>query len=207
MLIHAWLPDAYMFHAITYATMVFIVLPIKDLIDQEGNVTTPSCLFLGTKPLVSAFHVFSCPCIAKKWTARINGKLIMDSTQWTFIGFPDSQKGWFLYIPSTRQIIVSGDVLFDETFYSTITKMYKPFHDTMALHPIASLIPETTSVLKTTGSIDSVFPLFAEGRDRLIIGQTLVNDFILFDDPIHDPTYESTATQEQPQHTCGSSIH
>ena len=55
MLVHAHLPDSFLFHALTYATAVFNILPIYDLINAEGVVATPSLLFLGSKPLVSLF--------------------------------------------------------------------------------------------------------------------------------------------------------
>jgi len=52
MLVHACLPDGYTYHALLYACDVFNVLPVQELFDAEGEVTTPSFLFLSAKPLV-----------------------------------------------------------------------------------------------------------------------------------------------------------
>ena len=55
MLVHAHLPDSYLFYALTCAAAISNILPIRNLVDAEGAVATPSLLFLGFKPLVSPF--------------------------------------------------------------------------------------------------------------------------------------------------------
>ena len=74
MLVHARLPDMYMYHALLHACHVFNVLPLKDLVTSDGIITTPYELFVGSKPRVSHFRAFGCPCIAKKWTISVNVK-------------------------------------------------------------------------------------------------------------------------------------
>ena len=59
------------------------------------------------------------------------------------LGFSPTQKGLLLYVPSTRQIVISGDVICDETFASTVAETWKPFHDALALRPTASFIPDS----------------------------------------------------------------
>ncbi len=78
-------------------------------------LTTPYELFVGAKPKVSHFRVFGCPCIAKKWTISVDGKP-EDNSKGTqrgirgiHLGFSPTQKGLLLYVPSTRQIVISGD--------------------------------------------------------------------------------------------------
>jgi hypothetical protein len=75
MLVHARLPDMYLYHALRYACNVFNILPLKDLVTADGTVTTPFELFVGSKPMVGHFRVFGCPCIAKsgpfQWMASL----------------------------------------------------------------------------------------------------------------------------------------
>jgi hypothetical protein len=66
MLVHARLPDMYLYHALLHACNVFNILPLNDLVTVGGTVTTPFELFEGSKPMVSHFRVFECPCIAKE---------------------------------------------------------------------------------------------------------------------------------------------
>jgi hypothetical protein len=65
MLVHARLPDMYLYHALLHACNVSNKLPLKDLVTADGTVSTPFELFVGSKPMVSHFRVFGCPCIAK----------------------------------------------------------------------------------------------------------------------------------------------
>jgi hypothetical protein len=74
MLVHARLPDMYLYHALLHACNVFNMLPLKDLVTADGTVTAPFELFVGSKSMVSHFRVFGCPCIAKKWTISVDGK-------------------------------------------------------------------------------------------------------------------------------------
>jgi len=74
MLVHARLPDMYMYHALLHACHVFNVLPLKNLVTSDGIITTPCELFLGSKPKGSHFRVFGCPCIAKNGTISVDGK-------------------------------------------------------------------------------------------------------------------------------------
>jgi hypothetical protein len=74
LLVPARLSDIYLYHDLLHACHVFNVLPLKDLVTIDGVITTPYELFVGSKPQVSHFRVFGCPCIAKKWTISVDGK-------------------------------------------------------------------------------------------------------------------------------------
>jgi hypothetical protein len=50
-------------------------------------------------------------------------------------GFSPTQKGWLFYVPSTRQIVISGDLYCDNSFASTAAETCRPFHDALALRP------------------------------------------------------------------------
>ncbi len=62
-LVHARLPDMYLYHALFYACNMFNILPLKGLVTADGTVTTPFGLFVGLKHMVSHFRAFGCPCI------------------------------------------------------------------------------------------------------------------------------------------------
>ncbi len=66
------------------------------------------------------------------------------------LGFSPTNKGFLLYVLSTRQIIISGDVICDEAFASTVAETWRSFHDALALRPTASFIPDPYTVLEHT---------------------------------------------------------
>ena len=102
---------------------IFLVLPYKDLINKDGNPTTSFKLATGTKPSVSHLHVLFCPLVARKDSAHVDKKALNMRHQAQkrfrdiFVGIPHHQKGYIVYVPSTRKIIYSNDVVFDEGFF------------------------------------------------------------------------------------------
>ena len=72
-----------------------------------------------------------------------------------FVGIPQHQKGYLVYVPSTRKIISSYDVVFDESFSSTLEYMSLPYAESMAVHPAVSHINCATSSRGKTGDITS----------------------------------------------------
>ena len=98
-MVHARVSEAYIYFALMYSTdHIFPVLPIKYLISEDGDPTTPFKLATGTKPSVSHLHVLFCPCIVRKSTAHVDKKAlnIFHQTQkifrGTFVGIPQHQK-------------------------------------------------------------------------------------------------------------------
>ena len=49
----------------------FLFLPIKDMIKEDGDPTTPFKLATGTNHSVSHSHVLLCPCVAQKATETL----------------------------------------------------------------------------------------------------------------------------------------
>ena len=115
---------------------------------EACKVATLSLLFLGSEPLVSCFHICGCSCAVKKWTIRVDGKTVDNHNctqhriQCICVGFPDAQKGHLLFIYSSHQCVVSGDVVFDEPFFSVIVGIWRPFcdslHDTLTCSHICA---------------------------------------------------------------------
>ena len=106
---------------------IFPVLPIKDLINKDGDTTTPHKLATGKKPSVSHLRVLFCPCVVRKATAHVETKVLNMRHQeqkgflGIFVGIPEHQKRYLVYVPSKRKVISSYDVVFDEIFSSALS--------------------------------------------------------------------------------------
>ena len=96
-----------------------MVLPIKDMINKHGDPTTPFKLAAGTKPSVSHVSVLFCPYVVRKATAHVDKKVLnmCHQAQKGFrgisVGIPEHQKEHLVYVPSTRKIIPSYDIVFE----------------------------------------------------------------------------------------------
>ena len=55
---------------------VFTVLPIKQLVNQDAEPTTPHKLETGKKPSVSNPHDLFCLCVVQKATAHVDTKAL-----------------------------------------------------------------------------------------------------------------------------------
>ena len=120
---------------------IFPVLPIKDMINGDGDPTTPHKLATGTKTSVSHLCVLFCPCVVQKATAHVETKTLNMSHQaqkgfcGIFIGIPEHQKGNLVYVPSSRKITSSYDVVFDESFSSVLAYTSRPYSEVKVVHP------------------------------------------------------------------------
>jgi len=100
---------------------------------------TPYEAWFNRKPSVSHFRVFGCQAYAH---VQKNKRLSFESKtrRCIFIGYPPDFKGWKLYDPSTQNILISRDVIFDEhTMPGT-----KSSHSDLPYHPLSSnQVPES----------------------------------------------------------------
>ena len=77
LMVHARVPEVYVHFASMYLTdHIFPVLPIKYLINEDGDPTTPHKLATGTKPSVSHLRVLFCLCVVRKATAHVETKTL-----------------------------------------------------------------------------------------------------------------------------------
>jgi hypothetical protein len=143
--------------------------------------------------------VFGCPCITKKWIISVDGKPEENSKgaqtalRGKHLGFPPTQKGLLLYVPTKRQIVISGDVTYDETFASTVAVTWRPFHDTLALRPTSSLIPDSCTVLEHTGGLLSQFEVGnATSNNNQTATPCPFEEDIIHSDLISDPVEDSS---------------
>ena len=84
----------------------------------------PFKLATGMKPLISHLRVLFCPYSVLKATAHVDKKALnmchkaQKGFGGIFVGIPQHQKRYLVYVPITRNIIYSFDVVFDESFSS-----------------------------------------------------------------------------------------
>ena len=72
LMVHARVPKVYVHFTLIYTTdHIFLVLPIKDLINKDGDPTTPHKLATGTKPSVFHLRLLFCPCVVRKAMEKI----------------------------------------------------------------------------------------------------------------------------------------
>ena len=112
LMVHAIFLEAYIHFAFIYTTdPIFLVLPIKDMINGDGEPTTPFKLATGTKPSASHLRMLFFPCVVRKSTVYVLKKALnmrhqaQKSFCGFFVGILQHQKGYFVYLPSTRKII------------------------------------------------------------------------------------------------------
>ena len=121
LMVYARVPEVYVHFALMYTTdHIFPVVPIKGLINEDGDPTIPHKLATGTKPSVSHLRVLFSPCVVRKATAHVETKTLnmchqaQKGFRGIFVGTPEHQKGYLVYVPSTRKVISSYDVVFNK---------------------------------------------------------------------------------------------
>ena len=131
---NARLGGAFFHHAHAYAVHIINVCPAKNVIDQDGNPTTPYQYSYQRKPSLANFRVFGCPTFFKRYEPTFRNKLItykqqlQRATRGIFLGFPDNSAGWLIYSPDQPQsLIITRDAYFDEDFNSALCFDSKPF--------------------------------------------------------------------------------
>ena len=99
LMIHARVLVVYVHFALMYTTdHIFPVLPIKDLINEDGDPTTPHKLATGMNPSVSHLRVLFCPCVVRKATAHVETKMLnmrhqaQKGFRGIFVSIPEHQK-------------------------------------------------------------------------------------------------------------------
>ena len=98
-IVHARVLEAYIHFKLLYTTdHIFLVLPIKDLINKDGDLTTIYKLATGTKPSVSYLCVLFCSYVVQKVTVQVGTKTLnlrqqaQKSFRGIFVGIPQHQK-------------------------------------------------------------------------------------------------------------------
>ena len=123
----------------------------------------------GTKSSVSHLRVLFFPCVVHKATAHVETKTLnmrhqaQKGFRGIFAGIPQHQKGYLVYVPITRKVISSYDVVFDESFSSSLSYTSRPYAEAMAMRPTVTYTPYATSSKEQTGDVIT-FTHFEEGN-------------------------------------------
>ena len=170
LMVHARVLEVYVHFTLMFTIdHIFLVIPIKDIINENGDPTTPHKLSTDTKPSVSHLCVLFCPCVVQKSTGHVETKTLNMRHQaqkvfrGIFVGIPQLQKGYLVYVPSTRKVILSYDVVFDESFPSALSYTSRPYTEAMAMRPTVTYTPYATSSKEQTGDVIT-FAQFEEGN-------------------------------------------
>ena len=100
-----------------------------------------------------------CPCVVWKATADVGTKALNIRHQaqkvfrGIFVGIPQYQKVFILYVPSTKKIISSCDVVLYESFSIVLACMSQPYSESMAMPPAVLYTPCATSLREQTGDV------------------------------------------------------
>ena len=95
------------FALINAAHVIMPVLPLKDLVNESGEQTTSIKLMTGNKARIGHIRTLFCPVIVKKLTAQHKGKSLnmrhqpQKGFRGIFVGIPDNQAGYDVYVPAT----------------------------------------------------------------------------------------------------------
>ena len=76
-----------------------------------------------------------------------------------------------MYVPSTRNIIFSYDVVFEESFSSALAYTSRPYSKEMAMRPEVTYTPYATSLKEKNGNVVT----FAQFEERNILTETRNN--------------------------------
>ena len=152
LMVHNRVPEICVHFALMYTTdHIFPVILLKNLINGDEYPTTPYKLATGTKPSVSHLLVLFCPCVVRKARAHVETKTLIMHHQaqkgfcGIFVGIPQDQKGYLVYVPSTRKVISSYDVMFDGSFFSALSYTSQPYAEAMAMSPAVTYTPYAMS--------------------------------------------------------------
>lgn len=170
MLIHARLSTKFIFYALKYAEKIHDVIPVRNLVDEEGKPTTPYYLAFKRHPKVSHFRVFGCPAVFKKYEVSVKGKRVVNKymqqgMRGIFVGIPDDSAGWLFYVPTARKTYISLDASFDENFTSPLALPSLPFEGALRLRENSSARSNEVDAVETTGvsvSEQEIYPISSD---------------------------------------------
>ena len=148
LMIHAQVLESYIHFSLMYMEdCIFLILPIKYLINWDGDPTTPFKLATCMKPSISHLSVLFFPCVVQIATSHVitKGLNVCQQVQKSFwgiyIGIPHHQKWYLVYVPHKHKIIYLYDVVFGDNFSNALAYTSQPYSESMAMQPAVSYIP------------------------------------------------------------------
>ena len=118
---------------------------------------------------MSHLRVLFCPCVVRKATAHVETKTLNMRHQaqkgfcGIFVVIPQHQKGYLVYVHSTRKVISSYDVVFDERFSSALSYTSRPYSEAMAMRPTVTYTLYATSSKEQPGYVISLRTVLGGG--------------------------------------------
>ena len=114
LMVHARVLEAYIHFELIYTTdHIFPIIKNKDMKNEDIKTTKPFKLATGMEPSLSHLRVLFCQCIVPNATAHFEKRALnmclqaQKSFRVIFVGTPQHQKGYLVYVPSTGKIISS----------------------------------------------------------------------------------------------------
>ena len=107
--------------------------------------------------------------VVKKATAHVETKTLnmrhqaQKGFRGIFVSISEHQNGYPVYVPSTRKVIPSYNVVFDERFYSALSYTSRPYSRAMAMRPEVTYTPYATSLKEQTSDV-IMLAQFEEGN-------------------------------------------
>ena len=71
-----------------------------------------------------------------------------------YVGIPQEQNGYLVYVPSTRKIISSYDVVFTERFFSALAYMLQHYAESIDMRLVVSYTPYAACLFFTEVVMD-----------------------------------------------------
>ena len=151
-MLHVWVSYNYIHFLLIYTNYhIFPVIPIKHLLNQDGEPTMPHKLATGINFSVSNLRVLLLLCFVRKVNAHVYTKAL-NMCHWSqkgyrgiFVGITQHQKGYLICVTSTLKIVSSHDTVFDKTFFSVLVYMPRPYSEALLTRPAVSYILYATS--------------------------------------------------------------
>ena len=118
---------------------------------------------------MSHLRVLFCPCVVWKAKAHVETKTLnmrhqaQKGFRGIFVGIPQHQKRYLVYVPSTRKVILSCDLVLDKSFSCALSYTSRPYAEAMAMRPAVTYTPYATSSKEKTGDVIT-FTQFEEGN-------------------------------------------
>ncbi len=142
------LPHSCWLEAVMCATYVLNRCPTKAL-----QSITPYEAWHGRKPSVAHLHVFGCLAYALV-RGQHRKKLDDKAVKWIFVGYGSESKGYRLYHPQTKCILVSRDVVFvEDAIQSLLSSTKETSFSSKDLYD--TLLPLFTCGQSSTGTVEA----------------------------------------------------
>ncbi|XP_021309205.1 uncharacterized protein LOC110432736 [Sorghum bicolor] len=147
LLLQASLPTRFWAESLHTSTYLLNRLP-----SAACPAPTPHHALFGTPPRYDHLRVFGCACYPNT-TATAPHKLAPRSTLCVFLGYSPDHKGYRCYDLTSRRVLISRHVVFDESIF--------PFSTTTT--PASTSELDLSSVFPTDPVVEPSFPVFPAG--------------------------------------------